>query len=81
MNNIAEVAEQLKTKTQDQGVVLVKTDMNMDFALENTVKANEEIVEAKQIQKQTGKWLCTVLIVVVILAVVLIFVFFVIPII
>ena len=49
MNNINEIAGQLQTNTKEQGVELIKADLAVEAALSNTVKANEEIVEAQVI--------------------------------
>ncbi len=49
MNNINEIAGQLQTNTKEQGVELIKADLAVEAALLDTVKANEEIVEAQVI--------------------------------
>ena len=79
IKNIDDIAGQLQTNTKEQGVELIKADLAVEAALSNTVKANEEIVEAQVVQKQTGKWICAILIVVVLVAVVLVFIFVILP--
>lgn len=59
---------------------MIKADLAVEAALQNTMKANEEIVEAQVVQKQTGKWICAILIVVILVAVVLVFIFVILPI-
>jgi hypothetical protein len=49
MNNINDITGQLQTNTKEQGVELIKADLAVEAALSNTVKANEEIVEAQVI--------------------------------
>ena len=49
MNNINEIAGQLQTNTKEQGVELIKADLAVEAALSDTVKANEEIVQAQVI--------------------------------
>jgi hypothetical protein len=39
----------LQTNTKEQGVELIKADLAVETALSDTVKANEEIVEAQVI--------------------------------
>lgn len=51
MNNINDIAGQLQTNTKEQGVELIQADIAVETALSNTVKANEEILEAQVIQK------------------------------
>jgi len=46
MNNINDIAGQLQTSTQEQGVELIRADNIVELALSDTVKANEEIVQA-----------------------------------
>ena len=81
MNNINDIANQLQVNTQEQGVNLNQVNINVEVALENTVKANEEIEQAQVYQKQTGKWICAILTVVVVIALVLVFIFVILPII
>ena len=79
INNINDIAGQLQTNTKEQGVELIKADLAVEAVFTNTVKAHEEIEEAQVVQKQTGKWICAILIVVILLAVVLVFIFVILP--
>ena len=75
MNDINVIANQLHTNTSQQHEELVRTDVTMVAVVKNTEDAHEQIVEAQDYQKSTGKWMCWILAVIITLSLILILVF------
>lgn len=72
MNDINSIAIQLNQNTKEQGKELVRTDQQMTVVVQNAEEAQKEIVEAQSYQKSTGKWLCYLLIVVLVICAIVI---------
>ena len=64
MNDINTIAGQINTNTKNQGQELVRADQNMTDVVENAEEAQKEIVQAQKYQKSTGKWLCWLLLII-----------------
>lgn len=63
MKDINAIANQIQTQTRDQGEELVRTDQTMDKVVENADDAHKEILQAREYQKSTSKWLVWAIIV------------------
>jgi t-SNARE complex subunit (syntaxin) len=57
MQNINAIAKDINVEVQNQGEKLVRLDQHMNNAASNVEAAKEELTQAKEHQKNTGKCL------------------------
>lgn len=72
MKDINAIANQIQDNTAKQGEELVRTDNVMTDAVDNTEAAHKEILQARDYQKSTSKWLVWLLIILVVIVIIIV---------